>query len=78
MIHGRWRRTAADPPRPGDLVSFYRDPSQPGVANSHVGLDAAGGPILDAPAPGAIVRLVPLWHGRVGAGRVHGAPPARP
>jgi hypothetical protein len=26
--------------------------------------------MLDAPAPGAVVRLEPLWRGFVGAGRV--------
>jgi cell wall-associated NlpC family hydrolase len=56
--------------RPGDLVFFCCDPGQPGVAISHVGLYAGDGLMLDAPAPGAVVRLEPLWRGYVGAGRV--------
>ena len=34
--------------------------------------------MLDAPAPGAVVRLEPLWRGYVGGGRVRGARPATP
>jgi cell wall-associated NlpC family hydrolase len=56
--------------QPGDLVFFCCDPAQPGVAVSHVGLYAGAGQMLDAPAPGAVVRLEPLWRGYVGAGRV--------
>jgi hypothetical protein len=61
--------------RPGDLVFFCCDPGQPGVAVSHVGLYAGDGLMVDAPAPGAVVRLEPLWRGYIGAGRVvAGAP----
>jgi hypothetical protein len=42
------------------------------VAISHVGLFAGDGLMLNAPAPGAVVRLEPLWRGYVGAGRVDG------
>jgi hypothetical protein len=56
--------------QPGDLVFFCCDPAQPGVAISHVGLYTGDGLMVDAPAPGAVVRLEPLWRGFVGAGRV--------
>ena len=64
------QRVARAELRPGDLVFFCCDPGQPGVAVSHVGLYAGDGLMLDAPAPGAVVRLEPLWRGYVGAGRV--------
>lgn len=56
--------------RPGDLVFFCCDPDQPGLTISHVGLYVGDGLMLDAPAPGAVVRIEPLWRGYVGAGRV--------
>jgi hypothetical protein len=42
------------------------------VAISHVGLYAGDGLMLDAPVPGAVVRIEPLWRGCVGGGRVDG------
>lgn len=56
--------------RPGDLVFFCCDPEQPGVAISHVSLYVGDGWMLDAPAPGAVVRIEPLWSGYVSGGRV--------
>lgn len=64
------QRVARTDLRPGDLVFFCCDPAQPGTAISHVGLYAGDGLMLNAPAPGAVVRLEPLWRGYVGAGRV--------
>jgi cell wall-associated NlpC family hydrolase len=64
------RRVARADLQPGDLVFFCCDPDQPGVAISHVGLYAGDGLMLDAPSPGAVVRIEPLWRGYVGAGRV--------
>jgi cell wall-associated NlpC family hydrolase len=60
--------------RPGDLDFCCCDPGQPGVAVSHVGLYAGDGLMLDAPAPGAVVRLEPHWRGYGGGGRVADAP----
>lgn len=56
--------------RPGDLVFFRCDSDQPGVPISHVGLYVGDGLMIDAPAPGAVVRIEPLWRGFVCAGRV--------
>ncbi|MCC7271213.1 MAG: C40 family peptidase [Alphaproteobacteria bacterium] len=65
--------------QPGDLVFFdHHDPGQPGVTITHVGLYAGDGLMLDAPAPGAVVRIEPLWRSFAGGGRVISPPPAPP
>ena len=70
QFHATRRLTRAEL-RPGDLVFFdHADPGQPGVTITHVGLYAGDGLMLDAPAPGAVVRVEPLWRSFAGGGRV--------
>ena len=65
--------------RPGDLVFFAGDPGQPDQWVTHVGVYAGGGRMVDAPAPGAVVREEPVWWASfVGGGRVVVAPVSRP
>jgi cell wall-associated NlpC family hydrolase len=65
------RRLSRAELQPGDLVFFdHADPGQPGVTITHVGLYAGDGLMLDAPAPGAVVRVEPLWRSFAGGGRV--------
>ena len=48
----------------------HADPQQPGVRITHVGLYAGNGQMIDAPAPGAVVRVDPIWRSFAGGGRV--------
>ncbi len=66
--------------QPGDLVFFAGDPSQPDQWITHVGVYAGGGRMIDAPAPGAVVREEPVWStGFISGGRiVVSANPPRP
>jgi cell wall-associated NlpC family hydrolase len=65
--------------RPGDLVFFAGDPAQPDQWITHVGVYAGGGRMVDAPAPGAVVREEPVWWASfVGGGRVVAAPASHP
>ena len=64
------QRVSREELRPGDLVFFCCDPGQPGVAISHVGLYAGDGQMLNAPSPGAVVRVAPIWRSFAGGGRV--------
>ena len=48
--------------RPGDLIFYANDPSDPGTIH-HVTLYAGGGMMIEAPATGLNVRLVPLRRG---------------
>jgi cell wall-associated NlpC family hydrolase len=65
--------------RPGDLVFFAGDPAQPDQWVTHVGVYAGGGRMVDAPAPGAVVREEPVWWSSfVGGGRVVAPAPRLP
>jgi cell wall-associated NlpC family hydrolase len=56
--------------RPGDLVFFGPDPLDPGSIN-HVTLAIGGGMVVEAPHPGATVRIASMWRSSlVGAVRV--------
>ncbi len=66
--------------QPGDLVFFAGDPSQPDQWITHVGVYVGGGRMIDAPAPGAVVREEPVWStGFISGGRIVVSPnPPRP
>lgn len=65
------QRLSRDQLQPGDLVFFnHPDTQQPGVLITHVGLYAGNDQMIDAPAPGAVVRVDPIWRSFAGGGRV--------
>src|SRR4051794_17439110 len=75
---GAGRAVATADLRPGDLVFFATEPWDPGVVH-HVGMYVGRGLMVDAPHPGAYVRVEPVpAAGYVGGVRVTGHGTGRP
>ncbi|MGN6600773.1 MAG: NlpC/P60 family protein [Actinomycetes bacterium] len=68
-------KVSANDLQAGDLVFFATGRLGPGVA-SHVGIYLGNGYMLDAPHPGAVVRIEPVYQvpGYLGAARPSGVP----
>jgi len=68
-LHQRGHDVAANQLRAGDLVFYANDPSDPASIH-HVAMAVGDGRVVEAPAPGIPVRVVPVrWDGLFAAAR---------